>query len=124
MPVPKAFEMASLPAKRAARNGPGAVCDRQYANSDGRSIRSTKSVAKPLVGRFDALHFDNVDAGAKDHRDAGLASSMSSAARAHQQQHLPHGGGQARPRAPRLMMLWPMFNSTRWGTCRSTARFW
>ena len=37
-PVPNAFEIASLPAKRAARNGPGALCEKQYASSAGRRI--------------------------------------------------------------------------------------
>src|SRR5208337_4084527 len=41
MPVPNAFEMASLAANRAARNGAGFLCDRQYAISSDSKIRFT-----------------------------------------------------------------------------------
>ena len=67
MPVPNALEIASLAANRAARNGAGLF----MRQTIGDFVRQQNPVHEPLaeffVGRGDARHFDDVNAGAQDH---------------------------------------------------------
>jgi hypothetical protein len=78
-------------------------------------------------GRFDALHFDDVNAGAENHnRGLGfqkLSKFNISFAAAPMRSSISRTAVARPTTSARLMMLWPMFNSTRCGTCRSTARF-
>ena len=119
-PVPNALEIASLPANRAARNGPGDLCEKQYANSAGRRILWTNrspNFAKAASMRSTSMMFD---AGAENQVESILR--LFAAHLLHCQQHLADGVGKPHHHGA-AMMLWPMFNSTRCGTCRNAARF-
>ena len=69
MPVPKAFEMASFAANRAARNGAGALIRQAIADLVRMQNAVQEPLAEPLVRGLNPRHLDDVNANAQNHAE-------------------------------------------------------